>query len=72
MVDSMDIKTPEGSPVRFTGSNGRDHQKELAKAAGLVPGDIYIVSKVEVHDWFTDVWLDGFDEHFNSVQFSNV
>jgi hypothetical protein len=58
--------------VSFLGINGTDGDKDNARKAGLIVGDIYFVSKIEINDWYTDVWIDGFDEPFNSVQFSNV
>jgi hypothetical protein len=68
---SMDIYSAIGSEVKFTNAGGLDYQKENA-AKVLTLGEVYTVARIEVHNWHTDVWLEGFDKPFNSVQFANV
>lgn len=36
------------------------------------PGKIYVVAKIAVHEWSTEVFLEGFDKPFNSVSFNDV
>ena len=42
---------------------------ETAKMASLEVGKKYVVEDVCMGGWFTDIYLKGFDEAFNSVQF---
>jgi hypothetical protein len=35
----------------------------------LVLGNTYVLAKVEVHSWHTEVWLEGILGVFNSVSF---
>lgn len=48
---------------------GTDRDHEKARNAGLVEGLAYIVRDVVVHAWYTDVYLEGYYDPFNSVQF---
>ena len=65
-----------GDEIKFTNpSAGYSHQVAVSKEAGLVVGQIYVVSKIEVGDYHTDVWLEsrrGPIGPFNSVQFRLV
>ena len=39
----------------------------------LTVGETYTVTKVEVHRWYTYVYLEEFPDHrFNSVQFEEI
>ena len=60
--------------VRFLGCSdgqvswaGHDDPKGI-----LVIGNIYDVSKWEVHSWHTRVFLEGIDGEFNSVCFEEI
>ena len=68
----MDIYSPPGSQVRFTGHGG--YPIELAEALKiLTPGEIYTVRRCEQLSSTTKVWLEEFPhEYFNSVQFEKV
>jgi len=47
------------------------HQKTAA--AHLIVGQVYVVERVEVGSWHTDVWLKEVpDVRFNSVLFDDV
>lgn len=72
---SIDInKAKAGDRVRFANPQaGYDNDQKRAKTAGLVVGEVYTLTKVEIHDWHTDVWLKEVEAvPFNSVQFSEV
>ncbi len=59
-----------GDKIRFTNPDaGWSHDVVTSKKAGLIVGQVYVVSKIEVHSWHTKVWLENFDGPFNSVQF---
>lgn len=38
----------------------------------LTPGETYKVTEVRIRNWSTDVYLEGFTQAFNSVQFANT
>jgi len=71
---SMDpMRAKPGDRVRFANpSAGYGHDQERARSAGLVVGKVYTLSKVRVHDWNTEVWLEGQRDAFNSVQFEEA
>jgi len=71
---SMDpMKAKPGDSVRFANpSAGYEHDREKARSAGLVMGQTYTLSKVRVHGWHTEVWLEGQEDAFNSVQFEEA
>lgn len=48
---------------------GTDRDQEKARNAGLVEGLAYIIRDVVVHNWYTDVYLEGHHGPFNSVLF---
>jgi len=67
----MDIHTPVGSRVIFMGRNG--YPSQLSSALPLLEvGREYLVSKIEIDNWETRVWLEDFPGSFNSVMFCNV
>lgn len=68
----MNIYAPPGSEVRYLDKNGYDIQRENAKKAGLVKGEIYIVSDIEVGRSSSVVFLEGFKDGFNTVMFRGV
>ena len=49
--------------------SGWEEDQELCRKL-LVLNETYSVYNVEVHSWHTDVYLCGFDEPFNSVNFT--
>jgi hypothetical protein len=59
-----------GDRIRFTNPDaGWYHDIATSKEAGLIVGQVYVISKIEVHSWHTKVWLENFGGPFNSVQF---
>ena len=66
----MNIDTRPGALVTFAyPTHGYKHDQELA-AKQLVVGHNYTVARTEIHNWHTDVYLEGFgDIRFNSVVF---
>lgn len=68
-IDNM-TRLASGDIAEFTKpKNGREGHQDIA-AEHLIEGESYIVSKVEVDDWHTDVWLEGVaGVCFNSVLF---
>lgn len=67
---TMNIYSPQGAKVVFTGKGG--YQAELERACkSLVVGEVYTVERTEVGDWHTSVYLkERPGESFNSVQFA--
>jgi len=66
----MDIHSPPGTVVRFAHpNNGFPHHQEITKSL-LEVGGLYTVTKTVVHRSSTDVYLEGFDQKFNSVMFA--
>jgi len=69
----MDIYSRPGTPVIFDADGGYPAEKELAKKV-LVLGNTYVVSKIEVGNSSTKVWIkgqgQGYNEYFNSVLFA--
>jgi len=71
---SIDIhRTKTGNSIKFAHPTaGYQHDQDQA-GEHLVVGEIYKVSRIDVHDWNTNIWLEGFPEViFNSVMFDNV
>jgi len=59
-----------GDKIRFTNPDaGYNHHITASKEAGLIVGQVYVIAKIEVGSYHTDVWLENFDGPFNSVQF---
>ena len=49
---------------------GWDHDKETCVKAGLIRGNLYRVSDVNMFGWYTDIYLEEFGNlAFNSVHF---
>jgi|SRR6185312_12762385 len=71
-LDSMDIQSPPGTIIKFVGNGGSTAEQEDAKKH-LKVGATYEIEKIEIGNWRTDVWLEGFPGvAFNSVMFENV
>lgn len=72
-MSTMDpMRAKPGDKIRFANpDSGHSGDRERAAKAGLVAGGVYTLSKVRVYGWHTDVWLDGFGDPFNSVQFES-
>lgn len=67
----MDIYSPKGTKVIYTGKGGYDSDREFANKY-LTIGEEYIVEKTDVHNWSTDVYLQELpDKPFNSVHFES-
>lgn len=70
--DQIDIDTPGGAKVRFTGHGGYTHHQEHA-AKHLTVGAIYTIEKTDIGAWHTDVYLREVPgEAFNSVMFADA
>lgn len=67
----MDIYAKPGTLVTFTALGGHKSQKREAKKI-LKLGADYIVERIEIHDWSSSVWLEGFDHAFNTTLFEEV
>jgi hypothetical protein len=68
----MDIWSEPGTKVVFAyPNNGRSGDQEVAKAAGLVVGCCYTISRTSVGSSYTTVWLEESHGYgFNSVHFA--
>lgn len=72
-VNYMDpCRSWTGDKVIFHGRGGYDYQKEDALKAGLIPGNMYTVKKVDVYDYSSEVFLQEIPGRigFNSVLFA--
>lgn len=71
--NTMDINTKIGLKVKFSfPENGTDCDREIAKKY-LKVNETYIVKKIEIGNWRTDVIFEEFPTiKFNSVQFENI
>ena len=71
MVDINTLK--KGKMIRYVNPNaGYDFDKEKV-AEHLTLHNIYKVSKYEIYNWKTDIYLEDFDDiRFNSVHFEDV
>lgn len=70
---SMDIdKTKKGDSVRYANFNAGYKPDQEHASAQLVKNKIYKIAKIVIHDWRTDVYLQGVNSRFNSVMFDNV
>lgn len=69
-AETMDIYSPKGTKVVFTGKNGYDHERENACTL-LKIGDTYTVERTEVGQSHTTVFLQEQSAiGFNSVHFT--
>lgn len=69
---SMNIRSPEGTLVRFTGIGGYDGCNSHAKAH-LVVGETYTVLDIDVHSSISYVYLKEVpNQNFNTVMFEEV
>lgn len=69
---SMDINTKAGEKIVFANPTaGIESQRKRAKE-NLLIGSSYIIRKISVYGWHTDVYLEGFNRPFNSVLFDNI
>lgn len=71
--DNNILKSRIGDKIRFVNPQaGLPDDINLAKKSGLVVDQVYILSKIVIHNWCTDLYLEGLDGAFNSVQFDVV
>lgn len=56
--------------AEYTGSGGLDSDIEEATESNLVIGKRYTVSKICIHNWHTDTYLQGVEGVFNSCMFT--
>lgn len=69
--ETMNIYSPPGSKIIFTGENGQDWEQENARKF-LVVGEEYTLQCAEIFSNSTDVVLKEFPKLvFNSVLFKN-
>ncbi len=72
MEDTMDIYSPKGTKVRFSGKNGTDFDQEFARKY-LVVGGLYTISRTEVGSFSSDAILAEFPHsRFNTVLFAPI
>ena len=63
----------KGAAVRFKGcTKDQRNWGGHADDSILEVGEHYAVERVEVHKWYTNVWLVGHGGHYNSVCFEKV
>jgi len=60
-----------GKVVYAYPDNGYKHDQDMCQKY-LTLNESYMVSKLEVGNWHTDVWLEGFEHPFNSVMFGTT
>ena len=69
----MDIHTPPGDKVIFTGVGGYDWDKEVARECGLEMGKMYTVELIDIDRWKSTVFLKEVPQRgFNTVMFRNM
>ena len=70
----MDIdKAPKGTKLKFTKENPISWGVSADNAKHLILGNVYTVSKTEMHSYHTKVFLEEFPGiPFNSVWFDEV
>lgn len=70
--NSMDILSPKGTKVIFSGNGGWDHDILNARKY-LTIGVKYTVLDIRVDDWFSYVVLQEFPHlEFNTVMFDKI
>ncbi len=71
---SMDIdRTIAGDFVKFAHRTAGTYMDQRKAVNHLVVDQSYQVARIEVHDWYTDVFLKDFGDYaFNSVMFDNI
>lgn len=70
MVTDSVLKLVAGDKVRFVNPTfGYQSDVDFAKHSDLVVGQIYVLSNIDLHNWHTDLHLEGMSGCFNSVQF---
>ena len=67
----MDIHTPKGSLVVFTGNGGYDAENRRARQE-LIVGKMYTVVDIEIGGWSSRVALKEVDGKWNTVMFENT
>lgn len=68
----MDIQSEAGTRVRYAHPEGGYPTAIRHAKKHLVLGLIYTVARTEVHEWHTDVFLEGFIDPFTSCLFDGV
>ena len=63
---------PKIYAICVTHNAGTDFDKERIIENGIEIGDKIELENARVGGWFTDIWLVGYEEHFNSVFFDFV
>lgn len=67
--DPMELDTPAGAKVRFTGYGGYEHHQEHAREY-LEIGGTYTVKHIDIGDWSSTVKFEEVPgEEFNTVMF---
>lgn len=65
----IDLYTPHGAKIRYTGEGGYDYQREAADKIFEV-GQVLTVEGMEVGSWSSSVKIDG--KWYNTVMFENI
>ena len=70
----MDIYCKPGHKVKYIGTDDRQVQwggcDDPRKV--LTEGNVYEVEEVEIHSWYTKVYLVGISQGFNSCSFEDA
>lgn len=69
---TMQLDTKAGQRVRYANPESSYPSDIFHAKQHLKLGKIYIVSKTVIHDWSTEVFLEGFDYSFNHAHFTEV
>ena len=68
---TMDLETPAGSIVIFTGKNGLDGENAIARSKLAINGE-YEVERINIGGFVSYVYLKGQEGSFNTVMFRNA
>jgi hypothetical protein len=72
MSKALEENLRNGMKVRYAHPhNGYETERQRAKEL-LELGAVYVVQRFFVDRWRTEIWLEGFDQPFNSVFFAAV
>lgn len=62
----------KGDKMRYLGQNGYDHERARAAECGFVPGALYTVVDIEVHDFSHSISFGEIGGRWNGVMFESV
>jgi hypothetical protein len=77
LVDEGEPSPREGWPnpgdkMRFLNQNGYDYQRENARKAGFIEGEVYVVQSCDVGDFNHTIIFSGHPGEHNGVMFENI